>query len=231
MADPYIDPGETQLYGAFACEQMEDVCIGKIPALDGTVRFAIQTQRAANATMKEALDRLPKSKPIEGDPIGEMRDYCVRFGKHVEAHKKPVPLKEFFGDDPPSVAGRRRLHKLTNLAAHLLSQIEKHRAQIRDHKHWRDELTPLHEQLEAMEKNDRAAKLTAAELGPEIRAAREAWLAVYTANKALITGLLRHAKQLALLPLIFDDLAETHRVAGVVDAPPPPVDPPAPHTP
>ena len=64
-------------------------------------------------------------------------------------------------------------------------------------------------------------KITAAELGPELRAAREAWLAVYTANKALITGVLRHAGQLSLMPLIFDDLAEVHRVSGVSDDLPP----------
>jgi hypothetical protein len=32
VADPYIDPFETQLYGKFAREQMADVCLGKIAA-------------------------------------------------------------------------------------------------------------------------------------------------------------------------------------------------------
>ncbi|MFO0649985.1 MAG: hypothetical protein U0326_27440 [Polyangiales bacterium] len=229
MADPYIDPGETLLYGAFACEQMKDVCIGKVPGLDEMVRFAIRSQSEANGAMKAVLDRQPKVKPAEGDPAAEMRDYCVRFGKHIEAHRKPVPLSEFFGGDPPSVAGRRRLHKLVNLAGEMITAIEKHRTAIRDHKHWLDELRPLHEQLDALERDERAAKRTAAELGPEIRAARESWLAVYTANKALITGLLRHAGQLSMMPLIFDDLAEVHRVAGVVDAPEP--TPPTPDRP
>jgi hypothetical protein len=225
MADPYIDPQETQLYGAFACEQLEQVCIGKVPGLDGTVRFAIASQREANAAMKAVLDRTPKVKPVEGEPVAEMRDFCVRFGKHIESHKKPVAMSEFFGDDAPSLAGRRRLHKLVALAAHLVKAIEKHKGAVRDHKHWLDELRPLHAQLETLEKNERASKLTAAELGPELRAAREAWLAVYTANKALITGVLRHAGQLSLMPLIFDDLAEVHRVSGVVDGPAPAPDP------
>lgn len=220
MADPYIDPGETLLYGAFACEQMKDVCIGKVPGLDEMVRFAIRSQSEANGAMKAVLDRQPKVKPAEGDPAAEMRDYCVRFGKHIEAHRKPVPLSEFFGGDPPSVAGRRHLHKLVNLAGEMITAIEKHRTAIRDHKHWLDELRPLHEQLDALERDERAAKRTAAELGPEIRAARESWLAVYTANKALITGLLRHAGQLSMMPLIFDDLAEVHRAADVHDAAP-----------
>jgi hypothetical protein len=106
-----------------------------------------------------------------------------------------------------------------------VKEIEKHKSAIRDHKHWLDELRPLHAQLETVEKNERASKLTAAELGPELRAAREAWLAVYIANKALITGVLRHAGQLSLMPLIFDDLAEVHRVSGVVDGPAPAPDP------
>ncbi len=37
MADPYIDPFETQLYGKFAREQMAAVCLGKIRDFDKAV--------------------------------------------------------------------------------------------------------------------------------------------------------------------------------------------------
>ena len=48
------------------------------------------------------------------------------------------------------------------------------------------------------------------------------WLATYGANKLLIRGLLAHYGKPELLPLIFDDLAEVHRISGVSDAEPPP---------
>ena len=79
-----------------------------------------------------------------------------------------------------------------------------------------------------MERASRTQKVAGVMLRPELAAAREEWLVVYTANKALITGLLRHARRLELLPLVFDDLAEQHRAVGVSDANPvdPPDDPP-----
>jgi hypothetical protein len=55
-----------------------------------------------------------------------------------------------------------------------------------------------------------------------VGAARDRWLGVYGANKLLIKGLLAHVGKPELLPLVFDDLAEIHRVPGVVDEPPAP---------
>jgi hypothetical protein len=55
-----------------------------------------------------------------------------------------------------------------------------------------------------------------------VAAQRERWLAVYNANKLLIRGLLAHAGKTELMPLVFDDLAEVHRAAGVSDALPAP---------
>jgi hypothetical protein len=60
MADRYIDPFETQLYGKFAREQMADVCAGKIPSLDRMVQFAIGAQEAADEAMAKVIAKAPK---------------------------------------------------------------------------------------------------------------------------------------------------------------------------
>ena len=44
----------------------------------------------------------------------------------------------------------------------------------------------------------------------------------YTSAKEIISGVLRQRGKLSMLPEIFDDLAEVHRVAGVTDEPPAP---------
>lgn len=223
MADSYIDPRETLIYGVFARDQLAAVCLGLVPALDGAVKFAISEQAKADATMKDALNRQPAALAIEGDPLAEARDSLVRFGKYVESIKgSPVALSAFFDRDAPSTAARRRLTKLVALVKHVATTIEAHKTHLRDHKTWLEEFRGHHETLSSLEHASRDQKLAGAMLRPELAAARDAWLAVYTANKALITGLLRHAGRAELLPLVFDDLAEHHRAAGVTDAAPTP---------
>jgi hypothetical protein len=93
----------------------------------------------------------------------------------------------------------------------------KHKAKIRDYGHWFAELDGARENLAAFEKQQRASRVEKLVLGPEVAKGREDWLVVYNANKNLVRGLLGHAGKPELLPLIFDDLAEVHRVAGVSD--------------
>ena len=227
MADSYVDPRETLIYGAFARDQLAAVCLGLVPALDGAVKFAITEQGKADAAMKEVLDRQPAAAATAGDPPAEARDSLVRFAKYVESIKgAPVALSEFFDREAPSVAARRRLTKLVALVKHVATRIESHKGHLRDHKAWLEEFRGHHEALSAMDRASRDQKVAGAMLRPELAAAREAWLAVYTANKALITGVLRHAGRIELLPLVFDDLAEHHRATGVTDEAP--VNPPDP---
>lgn len=61
---------------------------------------------------------------------------------------------------------------------------------------------------------------------PEAQAARAEWLKVYGAAKLVVEAALRLHDKLALLPEVFDDLAEVHRAVGVKDEAP--ADQPAP---
>jgi hypothetical protein len=224
MADPHIDPFETQLYGKFAREQMADVCLGKIPALDKMVHFAIDAQLTADKAMAEVIAKAPKAAAAV-DPaavIAEAGDVLVRFGSHVDSLKgRPVDPKAFFRGDAPSALARRRLTKLTAGVGHILEEAKKSKAKLRDAAYWIGELEEVHGKLEALEKQQRASKVAQVEMGPEVAAQRELWLATYGGNKQLVRGLLAHYGKPELLALIFDDLAEVHRVSGVSDAVPP----------
>lgn len=224
MADPHIDPFETKVYGKFAREQMIAVLKGLVPELDGMVDYAIAVQSKADQTMADLLDRQPKPPVLDAEAIvDEARDVIVRFGAHIDSLKgHPVDAKLFFRGDAPSVLARRRLTKLAAALGHIVDEFEKHKEKIRDQAHWRSELKKAFEDLSALEKQQRASRVVKVVLGPEVVAGRDAWLGVYNANKNLVRGLLGHAGKPELLPLIFDDLAEVHRVSGVSDDVPPP---------
>ena len=223
MADPYIDQYETQIYGKYACEQMEKVCLGRVKELDGTVKFAIAQQAQANADMKAVLDRQPKPVNVEdaAATLEEARDTVVRFSSYLNSLKGyPVNPKLFFRNEAPSELARKRLVKLAAAVEHIAAEIPKHEA-IKDPA-WLKDFKAISKKLEALKGSQQDSKLEKADLGPEVAAQRERWLAVYNANKLLIRGLLAHAGKPELLPLVFDDLAEVHRAAGVSDALPAP---------
>ena len=96
------------------------------------------------------------------------------------------------------------------------TEIPKHDA-IKDPT-WANDFKAVSKKLEALKGAQQDSKVEKADLGPEVAAQREKWLATYGANKLLIRGLLAHAGKADLLPLIFDDLAEVHRAPGVSDA-------------
>ncbi|MRG93513.1 hypothetical protein [Polyangium spumosum] len=221
MADPYIDPYETKPYGKFAREQMAAVLLGKNPVFDDLVDWMIGKQLTADQAMSDVLDKQPKPAPLldSAAVLEDARDTIVRFGAHLDSLKgRPVDPKVFFRNDPPSVIARRRLTKLTAAFGHILDEFGKHKAKIRDADHWYAEIAEVHLKLGHLEKQQRAARVEKVEVGPEVSAAREAWLDVYTANKHLVRGMLAHLGKPELLPLIFDDLAEVHRAGGVSDA-------------
>ena len=218
MADTYIDPQETQIYGLFARDQMKAVCLGMIPELDAAVQFAIKHQAAADKAMAAALAKMPAPVKVPEGALDEARDLLVRFGKHLESLKgRPLALSIFYGREAPSVVARRRVPKLVGAVQHILKQITAHADKIRDADGWAAEFREAHGNLDALDKQTRASKVDLASLRPELAQARNEWLAVYSANKRLIEGLLLHAGKADLMPLIFDDLAEVHRTRGTSD--------------
>ncbi len=163
----------------------------------------------------------PTAKIDTNAVLAEAGDTLVRFGSYLDSLKgRPVDSKEFFRNEPPSILARRRLTKLTAGLGYVIEQTRAHKAKIRDAAHWIGELEEVHGKLEALGVQQRASKVAKMELGPEVASSRESWLGVYNANKLLVRALLAHLGKPELLPLIFDDLAEVHRVAGVSDTRP-----------
>ncbi|MBI4616585.1 MAG: hypothetical protein HY720_23445 [Planctomycetes bacterium] len=255
MADPYIDPLETQIYGPYAREQMESVCRGLIAAFDGVLDFCKEEQARVDRLVADVLARQPRSPSPGGldGTIDEARDILVRFHNYLLSLKgHPVDPATFFGKEAPSIIARRRPVKLEGALKHIIDELDpdsernktrraaggkgeasagaKGRAGARENvepelafkgrSEWLAEFRDVYSRLSKYGDAARERKVEVVDSRPEVAAARETWLAVYTANKAVITGLLRHAGKLMLLPLIFDDLAEVHRVSGVSDAPP-----------
>ncbi len=233
MADPYIDPYETQIYGNHACEQMTKICLGRIPELDGMLKFAKDTQAGANTAMKLVLDKQPKGAPAE-DPttvLADTRDHIVRFGSYLNSLKgRPVSPSVFFRNATPSDLARRRIVKLAAAVEHIAAEIPKHAA-ITDPT-WQADFTSLAARLQNVKSDQHDAKVQKIDLAPEVAAERDRWLATYGANKLLLRGFLAHLGKPELMPLIFDDLAEVHHLAGVSDEemspPPAPADAPPP---
>jgi hypothetical protein len=125
VADPYIDQFETQIYGKYACEQMEKVCLGRVKELDGTVKFAIAQQAQANAEMKAVLDKQPKPVNVEdaAATLDEARDTVVRFSSYLNSLKGyPVNPKLFFRNEAPSELARKRLVKLAAAVEHIVGR-------------------------------------------------------------------------------------------------------------
>ncbi len=228
MADPYIDAHETQLYGKFARDQLAAVCVGLIPDLDQAVHFCSRAQAKVDAEMAAVLARQPG--PVSRDDrdraLEDARDVLVRFGSHLDSIKgHPVDPDVFFRGDAPSVLARRRLAKLVAALEHIVQELPKHAAKLKDSKAWLADLADVHARLAKAEKAERSARVEKLDARPEVAQAREKWLEVYGANKRVVGGVLAHAGKLQLLPAIFDDLAEAHRVSGVSDttgAPPAP---------
>lgn len=229
MSDPYIDQFETIIYGGYARDQMKKVCVGRVPKLDGMVQFAVAEQAAVDAEMKAVLAKQPKPAAVESpaEVLAEARDILIRFGSYLNSLKGyPLPLSLFYRADRPSDVARRRLVKLAAAVKHIAEEIPKH--DVISDPTWAKDFKSVSKKLEALKGAQLDAKVEKADLGPEVAAARERWLSVYTANKSLIRGLLGHCGKPDLLPLIFDDLSEVHRVEGVTDAAPPAADAPAP---
>lgn len=150
----------------------------------------------------------------------------MRFGAYLGSLKgRPLDPSRFFGRDAPSVLARRRLTKLVGGVAHIADEVEQQKAAFPGLEPWFVELSEVLDKLRVAEKQQRAKRVERVDVGPELEAARQAWLRVYGANKALIRGVLAHAGRPELLPLVFDDLAETHRAVGVTDDAPPAPEP------
>jgi hypothetical protein len=219
MADSYIDQHEAVIYGKFAREQLLAVCLGKVPELDGAVRFAVAQQEKADAALKAVLDQQPVAASARetAQVQAEINGIVVRFGGYTTSLEgSPVDVNALLLGDSPSLLAKRRTTKLVGALEHAVTEFKKVHATLRDGAYWQGKLEEALAKATALGHKQRSNRSAQAD-SPSVAAAREAWLGVYNNNKNLIRGLLGHAGRPELLAHVFDDLAEHHRAVGVTD--------------
>lgn len=216
VTDTYIDLFETQTYGKLACIEMRNRVLPLGAHWVTAVQRCIDEQERVNALMEAVLARmgLPKVNP---DEVAKVADTIVRFGSWIDSLAgRPIDPFQFFGNQVPSAIGRERLSKLTGhldrMVLRLTPYAEKPPEERIDGVVGR--LAELKQAYDIAVRNrdaQREALQARKELSPEAARARQEWLRIYTANKFLIEGVLRHEDKLWLKALIFDDLAEVQR--------------------
>lgn len=216
MADAYIDLFETIIYGQLACTEMRARVLPLHPAWGSAVERCIELQEAANANVKAVIAQLSGYQVNEAE-IATVTDTIVRFGAWLNSLKgRPLDPIRFFGSAAPSAVGRERLSKLTGHLERMIEELEPYvdgtkGPPIEGAGSRLNELKEAHAIALRNREGQRAALELRRTLSPQAAAAREAWLRTYVANKRLIEGILRHHDREALMPLIFDDLAEVQR--------------------
>lgn len=214
MADTHISAFECEVYGKLAAEEMRERVMPLHEAWSAAIARCIHLQDAATARVSALLARLGAPK-VNDEEVAEVADTVVRFGAWIDSLKgHPLDAFVFFNGAPPSSVGRRRLPKLTGAIAHMIERLTPYTVGEDAVPGAAGRLAEL-QAAHAIAERNRDAQADAEALRvqhtPDLVAAREAWLDTYVANKRLIEGVLRHEKLVALMPIIFDDLAEVQR--------------------
>ena len=126
-----------------------------------------------------------------------------------------------------STVTRRRPAKLVGALGHAADVVKAHAAALPEAAAWEAELRASQAAIDALDKSVRKSRLDKRALTPEVQPARADWLVVYGAAELVVEGVLRQHGKTAMMPEIFDDLAEVHRVPGVTDGPAPDAPKPA----
>lgn len=227
MSDPYIDQYETLSYGPFTVRQVRTLIIGMDAHFDPLLQHLTTRLENMNTEMSQALDRsggleTATYKPAEKgpDPVAEARDVIERLGKYLQSRRNGEQLiVRWLGRQTPAAASRRRPAKLLGTLKQAQTLLEDTTVGLGEAATWKDEITLTHSTLEGLDQRVRGARLARREMSPEVRDMRGAWLLIYGALKLVVEAALRLHGRLELMPEVFDDLAEIHRVPGVSDGP------------
>jgi hypothetical protein len=229
MVDPYIDQFETIGYGEFAVTQIASLVRGLDPEFDPALdvmraRLAAKTAAVADQ-LKLAGSLVPATYTAAAsndDPLGKARALLRRAVAYAESRADGEALAaKVLGDEPISSILRRRPTKLAPALKRAAEAFTDAAASLPEHAQWVADLQAAEAsltQLNTQVRNSRAARQA---MGPGVQKARDEWLVTYSAAKRLVEAVLAQAGKQALMPLVFDDLAEVQTVAGASAAPEP----------
>jgi hypothetical protein len=225
MSDDYIDNLETLSYGPFAVDQIQALVVGLDPAFNDALATVSTRLTAATDSMRAALTKagditLVTYKKAEGAPdaIAQARAELRRCVSYADSRAGGAAIvKDLLGGQALSTVIRRRPAKLAGALGIALDGIAKHASALPEHAQWTATLSAAKQAIDALNTSVRLSRNERREATPETAAARTAWFTAYAAAKLLVEGVLRYQGKTALMPEIFDDLAEVHRAAGVSD--------------
>ncbi|MDI1483528.1 hypothetical protein [Polyangium sp. y55x31] len=227
MADSYIDQYETLAYGRFAVVQILALVVGLDVEADGFVKLTADRLAAETDAMEVALKKagaldVVTYKPAEGKPdvVGNAKSVLRRLVAYAESRENGEAIvADILRHENMSTVLRRRPVKLAAALDQAFKAIEKHEASLPEFAKWAHAVAAARDALGALNEGVRKARVDRREATPETEAARVKWLRRYAATKSIVEGILKPLGKVAMMPQIFDDLAEVHRAEGVSDEP------------
>jgi|GEM_PF-1044157 len=225
MSDPYIDQFEAVGYGRFTCAQIQSLVVGMNAAYDKALEHTAARLQEATDVLAQALAKTAEHKLITytqaergDDPVGRAHDVLTRVYRYAQSRPggEAIAASILNGEGLTTVK-RRRPAKLVVALDHAIAQVEEHKKSLDEYKSWRTELAAARDALKALDADVRKTRIERRQMTPEVQAARAAWLKTYAAAKLIVEGVLKLHDRASLIPEVFDDLAESHRVPGVTD--------------
>lgn len=236
MADRYIDQDETQIYGPHVAKMIRSHVKGLIPAFDAALEYtATEIDHAtaavgkAIAASRHAQGGIHVGSEKKGPVLDEARKLLGRFSKHLDTLKGSVDRKLFFTHDGTAGGVGDSAARILLAVHHLVAELApdkdgkpKH-PEVKHGDEWLAELKAMSHDLSPILAHSDEAHVTRRTLTPEVAAARDAFLSIYVAGRAIVEGVLRFKGKLGDLPLVFHDLAVPGgaKVTSIPEVPPP----------
>ena len=225
MSDPHVDQFESVGYGHFTPDQIRALVIGVEPAYDSALEHTAVKVEEATTAIEEALEKTEEHKLVtysqaasEDDPVGVAKDTLTRACKYAESRPNGTAIaSKMLNGESVTTIKRRRPAKLIAALDHAIKQVVLHKLQLPEYATWSADLTAARNNLSTLDDAVRKTRTDGRQMTPEVQAAHAAWMTVYGAAKLIVEGVLKVNNRLGMMPEVFDDLAEVHRVAGVSD--------------
>jgi hypothetical protein len=209
-------------YGRFSVAQILSLVVGLDPESDDFVKLTATRLDKATDAMEALLKKAGEIERVtyaaKGDVVEDARKILRRAVSYAESRENGNEIAaDMLRGDNLSTVLRRRPVKLVAALDRVSDSIEKYKSSLSEYMYWQTHVKGARDALANLNEDVRKARVERRSMTPEVAAGREAWLTRYGATKTLVLGILRAAGKAELMPLIFDDLAEVHRVAGVSD--------------
>ena len=215
MADKFIDKDEVSIYGAHASKRIRGKVIGLIAAYDAALTYvadhldaSTQVVEAAVASARKKDAESRKGSMDKAPVLAQAVELLVRFSNHLDSHKSgAVDRKSFFMMDGTVRGIGKSAHNILLAVNRIAGELNDASCSVQDRVDWHKEFSDMALSLGSVVAFSNDIRTDRRELTPEVRAARDAWLNMYQAAKALVESVLRLTGRMNMMATIFHDLA------------------------